>query len=283
MAGKKRGLGKGLDALFVDNAVDSDSAVTALPVAEIEPHQGQPRRAFDQQALDELAASIAEHGVLQPILVRPLAGGGYQIVAGERRWRAARLAGLGQIPAVVREMTDEQVYQAALVENLQREDLNPVEESLGYQQLVQQYHMTQEQVAQKVSKSRSAVANALRLLSLPQPVIDLLAAGKLSTGHAKALLMIKDADTLCRAAEYVVQHELTVRQTERYCKQLEAGQKPRTEKLVAPIFKEVELSLTEMLGRRVKVTTDGKKGKLEIEYFSKDDLIQLAGIFNDKV
>ena len=283
MAGKKRGLGKGLDALFVDNAVDSDSAVTALPVAEIEPHQGQPRRAFDQQALDELAASIAEHGVLQPILVRPLAGGGYQIVAGERRWRAARLAGLGQIPAVVREMTDEQVYQAALVENLQREDLNPVEESLGYQQLVQQYHMTQEQVAQKVSKSRSAVANALRLLSLPQPVIDLLAAGKLSTGHAKALLMVKDAYTLCRAAEYVVQHELTVRQTERYCKQLEAGQKPRTEKLVAPIFKEVELSLTETLGRRVKVTTDGKKGKLEIEYFSKDDLIQLAGIFNEKV
>ena len=176
MATKKRGLGKGLDALFVDNAVESESRVNTLPIAEVEPNRDQPRKEFDQEALEELAASIAEHGVLQPILVRPVSGG-YQIVAGERRWRAARLAGLVEIPAVIKEMTDQEVGQAALVENLQREDLNPVEEALGYHQLMEQFGMTQEQVAKKVSKSRPAVANAVRLLGLPEEVLAFLRAG----------------------------------------------------------------------------------------------------------
>ena len=189
MATKKRGLGKGLDALFVDNAVESESRVNTLPIAEVEPNRDQPRKEFDQEALEELAASIAEHGVLQPILVRPVSGG-YQIVAGERRWRAARLAGLVEIPAVIKEMTDQEVGQAALVENLQREDLNPVEEALGYHQLMEQFGMTQEQVAKKVAKSRPAVANAVRLLGLPEEVLAFLRAGSLTAGHAKALLSL---------------------------------------------------------------------------------------------
>ena len=250
MATKKRGLGKGLDALFVDNAVESESRINTLPIAEVEPNRDQPRKEFDQEALEELAASIAEHGVLQPILVRPVSGG-YQIVAGERRWRAARLAGLVEIPAVIKEMTDQEVGQAALVENLQREDLNPVEEALGYHQLMEQFGMTQDQVAKKVSKSRPAVANAVRLLGLPETVLAFLRAGSLTAGHAKALLSLKEEEKVVLPTE--------------------------------PIFKEVELSLTEVLGRRVRVITDGTKGKLEIEYFSKDDLMRLASVFNEKI
>ena len=203
MATKKRGLGKGLDALFVDNAVESESRVNALPIAEVEPNRDQPRKEFDQEALEELAASIAEHGVLQPILVRPVSGG-YQIVAGERRWRAARLAGLVEIPAVIKEMTDQEVGQAALVENLQREDLNPVEEALGYHQLMEQFGMTQEQVAKKVSKSRPAVANAVRLLGLPEEVLAFLRAGSLTAGHAKALLSLKEEELVLPTAQLMV-------------------------------------------------------------------------------
>lgn len=283
MATKKRGLGKGLDALFVDNAVESESRVNTLPIAEVEPNRDQPRKEFDQEALEELAASIAEHGVLQPILVRPVSGG-YQIVAGERRWRAARLAGLVEIPAVIKEMTDQEVGQAALVENLQREDLNPVEEALGYHQLMEQFGMTQEQVAKKVSKSRPAVANAVRLLGLPEEVLAFLRAGSLTAGHAKALLSLKEEELVLPAAQLMVEKRLSVREAERYCKRLNAA--PKAEKAALPpepIFKEVELSLTEVLGRRVKVTTDGTKGKLEIEYFSKDDLMRLASVFNEKI
>lgn len=283
MATKKRGLGKGLDALFVDNAVESETRVNSLPIAEIEPNRQQPRQEFDQEALAELAASIAEHGVLQPILVRPVSGG-YQIVAGERRWRAARQAGLVEMPAVVKEMTDQEVAQAALVENLQRENLNPVEEALGYRQLMEQFGMTQEQVAKKVAKSRPAVGNAVRLLGLPEEVLAFLRAGSLTAGHAKALLSLKDVALVASAAQLMVDKRLSVREAEQYCKRLNAA--PKAEKAVlppAPLFKEVELSLTEVLGRRVKVTTDGTKGKLEIEYFSKDDLVQLASIFNEKI
>lgn len=283
MATKKRGLGKGLDALFVDNAVESESRINTLSIAEVEPNRDQPRKEFDQEALEELAASIAEHGVLQPILVRPVSGG-YQIVAGERRWRAARLAGLVEIPAVIKEMTDQEVGQAALVENLQREDLNPVEEALGYHQLMEQFGMTQDQVAKKVSKSRPAVANAVRLLGLPEMVLAFLRAGSLTAGHAKALLSLKEEEWVIPAAQMMVEKHLSVREAERYCKRLNAA--PKEEKMVLPtepIFKEVELSLTEVLGRRVRVTTDGTKGKLEIEYFSKDDLMRLASVFNEKI
>ncbi|MBO1680268.1 ParB/RepB/Spo0J family partition protein [Bittarella massiliensis (ex Durand et al. 2017)] len=283
MATKKRGLGKGLDALFVDNAVESESRINTLPIAEVEPNRDQPRKEFDQEALEELAASIAEHGVLQPILVRPVSGG-YQIVAGERRWRAARLAGLVEIPAVIKEMTDQEVGQAALVENLQREDLNPVEEALGYHQLMEQFGMTQDQVAKKVSKSRPAVANAVRLLGLPETVLAFLRAGSLTAGHAKALLSLKEEEWVIPAAQMMVEKHLSVREAERYCKRLNAA--PKEEKVVLPtepIFKEVELSLTEVLGRRVRVITDGTKGKLEIEYFSKDDLMRLASVFNEKI
>ncbi|MBQ1234050.1 MAG: ParB/RepB/Spo0J family partition protein, partial [Oscillospiraceae bacterium] len=193
MAKKVRGLGKGLDDLFVDNAVNTAGGVQTLGIYEVQPNEAQPRRDFDEEALQELAESIAQHGVLQPILVRSLPGGGYRIVAGERRWRASRMAGLSEIPAVVKEMTDQEEFEAALVENLQRTDLNPIEEALGYRQLKEEYGMTQEQIAKSVSKSRPAVANAMRLLSLPEAVIDMLRENKLTAGHAKPLLSLVTA------------------------------------------------------------------------------------------
>ena len=195
MAGKRSGLGRGLDALFVDNATQDSERMT-LRISEVEPNRDQPRRAFDETALNELADSIREHGVMQPILVRPLTAGGYQIVAGERRWRAAKLAGLTEIPAVVKELTELAAMELALVENLQREDLNAVEEALGYRKLMDSFSLTQEQVAAKVGKSRPAVANALRLLQLPEKVLQLLRDGKLSAGHARALAALSDPAVL---------------------------------------------------------------------------------------
>lgn len=184
MAMKKGGLGKGLDVLFAENAIEEEGKTVSLPLSEIEPNRGQPRKQFDEEALAELAASIAQHGVLQPLLVRPIAGGSYQLVAGERRWRASRLAGLTEVPVVIREMNDQQAAELALIENLQREDLNPMEEAMGYQTLMESYGMTQEETAQAVNKSRPAVANALRLLHLPDTVRRMVSEGELSAGHA---------------------------------------------------------------------------------------------------
>lgn len=277
---KKGGLGKGVDALFFDNAVE-ENAVT-LPIDEIEPNRDQPRKTFDETALAELADSIRAHGVLQPLLVRPSADGSYRLVAGERRYRAARMAGLTEVPVTVREMTDEEESVFALIENLQREDLNAIEEAEGLKQLIDTYGLTQEQAAARVGKSRTAVTNALRLLNLPQSVAALVQDGKISMGHARALLSVADEAELSRIADLIVQRGISVRETERLCKR--AGQEKkspeRRKKSRDKFYDEVELALSETLGRTVKVFVgNGGRGTLEIEFFGTDDLKKLAQDF----
>ena len=232
MAVKKGGLGRGLESLFEDAARDVGGPVSTLPLREIEPDKDQPRKDFDEQALSELADSIARHGLLQPIAVRAAAGGAYKIIAGERRWRAARLAGLSEVPVVIKDVTDAEAMELALIENLQREDLDPVEEAMGYRQLMERCELTQEQTAQKIGKSRSAIANSLRLLNLPDDVLAFLKEGKLSTGHAKVLLGLPDAALQTKAAEAVVGQNLNVRQTEALCKK--TGKAGKTAQTPAP-------------------------------------------------
>ena len=277
---KKGRFGKGIDALFFDNAVE-ESAVT-LPIDEIEPNRDQPRKTFDETALAELADSIRAHGVLQPLLVRPSADGSYRLVAGERRYRAARMAGLTEVPVTVREMTDEEESVFALIENLQREDLNAIEEAEGLKQLIESYGLTQEQAASRVGKSRTAVTNALRLLNLPQTVSDLVKNGKISMGHARALLSVEDETELTRIADLIVQSGISVRETERLCKQAGKEKKSpeRRKKTRDKFYDEVELALSETLGRSVKVFVGkGGRGSLEIEFFGTEDLKKLAQDF----
>ena len=280
MAGKLGGLGKGLDAIFIENDTNDTNNNVFLKISEIEPNRNQPRKDFNEEALRELADSIATHGVLQPLLVRPIAGGGYQLVAGERRWRASRMAGLVEVPVVIREMTDSEMTQIALIENLQREDLNSVEEALGYKSLMETYNLTQDEVAKAVGKSRPAVANVMRLLNLPDEILEMLKEGEISAGHARALLGISDKETMIDIAKSIVPQDLTVRDVERLAKKQNAEQKPKAEKIRkkrAPIYDEVELSLNEHLSRKVKVLSEKEnKGTLEIEFYSEDDLIQLA-------
>lgn len=280
MAGKLGGLGKGLDAIFIENDTNDTNSNVFLKISEIEPNREQPRKDFNEEALRELADSIATHGVLQPLLVRPIAGGGYQLVAGERRWRASRMAGLSEVPVVIREMTDSEMTQLALIENLQREDLNSVEEALGYKSLMETYNLTQDEVARAVGKSRPAVANAMRLLNLPNEVLDMLKDGEISAGHARALLGITDEEMMIKTAKSIVPQDLTVRDVERLAKKQAAEQKPKSEKSHikrAPIYDEVELSLNEHLSRKVKVFNDKENnGTLQIEFYSEEDLIQLA-------
>lgn len=276
MAGKRSGLGRGLDALFVDNATEDSERMT-LRISEVEPNRDQPRRDFDETALNELADSIKEHGVMQPILVRPLTAGGYQIVAGERRWRAAKLAGLQEVPVVIKELTELAAMELALVENLQREDLNAVEEALGYKNLMDSFSLTQEQVAAKVGKSRPAVANALRLLQLPDRVLQLLRDGKLSAGHARALAAMQDEAAVTALAEKIVKDGLSVRETERLVKKAMKQPKQQAEPAVRDSFyDEVALSLKETLGRRITVSPKGDGGMLNIEFLNRDELQELA-------
>ena len=215
---KKGGLGKGLDALFMDNET-ADSGIVTLRLSEIEPNKDQPRKVFSEESLNELADSIKEHGVLQPLLVRPLSTGGYQLVAGERRWRASRMAGLREVPVVIRDMDEEQAMEIALIENLQREDLNAIEEASGYKMLMERYGMTQEQVAKRVGKSRPAVANALRLLNLPHKVMEMVEEGEVSPGHARALLAFEDADQIVEVAQKVKTGKYSVRDIEKMTKE----------------------------------------------------------------
>ena len=222
-AKRKSGLGRGLDSLFEDTTglVTSDAdQVQTLPLREIEPDRDQPRKVFEENALAQLAESIAQHGMLQPIAVRSNPAGGYKIIAGERRWRAARMAGLTEVPVVIREVTDQQAMELALIENLQREDLDPVEEAMGFRQLMDRCGLTQEEVAKKLAKSRSAIANSLRLLALPAPVLELLRQDALTAGHAKAILGLPGEDLQCQAASQVVAQQLNVRQTEALCRRL---------------------------------------------------------------
>ena len=245
---------------------------------EVAPNPDQPRRYFKEDELAELAASIEKHGILQPLLVRPMLDGSYQIVAGERRWRAARMAGLTEVPVVIRELSDRETAELALIENLQREDLNPMEEALGYQRLMNEYDMTQEGVATAVDKSRPAVANALRLLKLPETVTAMVAEGTLSAGHARALLSLEDEATMIAVAKQCVEQELSVRETEALVKKLKATpKKPSAKKeFTASFGTEVALALGEQMGRKVKVNAGKKGGVLQIEYFDEEDLRSLA-------
>lgn len=277
MAAKKTGLGRGLDSLFADTTGQSTAAPATLPIGEIEPDKTQPRKNFAPEALAELAASIAEHGVLQPIVVRP-AGGGYRIVAGERRWRAARQAGLTEIPAVIKDLTDRQAAEMALVENLQREDLNPVEEALGFRRLMDENGLTQEQAAQRVGKSRPAVANTLRLLNLSPKALALLEKGQLTEGHAKVLLSVDDAQQQATLAEAVARDALSVRDTERLVKGLRKSRGGSPGSLKPALPGEVELALRNTLGTPVKVVYKNGKGSLQIPFFSDEELKTYANM-----
>lgn len=281
MAAKKGGLGRGLDALFADNSIEEIASTSAvkLKIMDIEPNRDQPRKIFDEDALAELADSIAKHGVIQPLLVRPMPDGSYQLVAGERRWRASRMAGLTEVPVVIKELSDDEAMALALIENLQREDLNAVEEAQGIKALMDTLSLTQDEAAERVGKSRPAVANALRLLKLPDSVIALVSDGKLSPGHARALLGFKDEQDIIETADLIIEKELTVRDVEKLVKK--RNKEPKAEKPAArraSYYDEVELALTDFLGRKVKVgTKPGKEsGVLEIDFFDKDDLTRLA-------
>ena len=279
MAKGRGGLGRGLESLFEDAApsFESDTRIETLPLREIEPDPGQPRKTFDDETLAELSASIAEHGLLQPIAVRPRASGGYLIVAGERRWRASRMAGLTEVPVIVKDVTDEQAAALALIENLQREDLDPIEVAEGCRQLIDKYGLTQESAAKKLGKSRSAVTNSLRLLALPEDVRRMVSGGKLSFGHAKVLLGLPNEDLMRQAAAEVAAQNLNVRQTEALCKKLTKPAKPPKEKddnFTRPKRAvEVEAALKEVTGSEVHVDYKDGKGSLKIDFYS-DDMLQ---------
>ena len=281
MAKGRGGLGRGLESLFEDAApsFESDTRIETLPLREIEPDPGQPRKTFDDETLAELSASIAEHGLLQPIAVRPKPSGGYLIVAGERRWRASRMAGLTEVPVIVKDVTDEQAMELALVENLQREDLDPVEEAAGIRELMTRCDLTQEQAARKLGKSRSALANSLRLLSLPETVLELLKSGFITIGHAKVVLGLPTPELQEEAAQMIADNQLNVRQAEALCKKLA---KPANEPVAAPLPSalpvEVEESLKQALGSEVRVAYHDGKGKLTVHFYSDDQLKAFANL-----
>lgn len=273
MAKPKRGLGKGLEALFAENDT-ADINISTLAISEIEPGESQPRTDFSPEALTALSQSIKEHGVLQPIVVRPLPSGRYQIVAGERRWRASRMAGITEVPVIVRELSDMQSLEVALVENLMREDLNCIEEAMGYRTLMEKFSLTQEQISLRVGKSRSAVANALRLLTLPQEIIESLQDKKLTAGHARALLVLPEQN-MSAAARQVISKGLSVRATEALAKKMRSPQpEAKIRNMPNAVFvREMEIALRQQLSRRVRIITkDGEKGKISLEFYSLDDL-----------
>lgn len=289
---KRGGLGRGLDALYEDNSAafpdeKAEDGIKMVRVSAIEPNRGQPRKEFDSESLSELADSIREHGVLQPLLVRRMPGASldeesYQLVAGERRWRAARMAGLSEVPVVVREMSEAEVLEFALIENLQREDLNPLEEAGGYQELIDTFGLTQEEVARKVGRSRSAVANALRVLKLPQELHPYLRDGDLTAGHAKALLTVKERGKMLKLAEITIEQGLSVREVERRAARLnEASEEADLVPIIHDHFyKEMQLAMQNELGRRVRINPKygDNGGTLQINYFSKEDLQAIAQV-----
>ena len=278
MAAKQKGLGRGLGALIDDfSASGVSDSVTSLPLQKVEPNPRQPRRVFDEEELQSLADSIAEHGIVQPIAVRDEGNGYYMIIAGERRWRAARLAGLQEVPVVVLDADDRTVMELALVENLQRQDLNPMEEAEGYRVLMEEYGLTQEQTADRVGKSRSAVANALRLLALPDEVRELVENGALTAGHARAILSLPSEKLQRAAAQKILALRLSVRQAEAMCKRMGAEAKPEKPKSVLTVdyVGECEKALTKQLSRKVKIVNGKRKGRFELEFYGQDDLQRL--------
>ena len=278
----ERGLGRGLGALLGDAALQSqEGGSLSLPISQVEPSLKQPRKRFEEEALQDLADSIRANGIIQPLTVRRLSSGYYQIVAGERRWRAAKLAGLTEVPAVIMEADDRKVMELALIENLQREDLNPVEEASGYRSLMEDYGLTQEEAARRVGKSRPAVANALRLLALPDPVRQLLEEGKLSAGHARAILAVPSGEAQMKLAKKVVADGLSVRQTESLAKRLAEGAKeapaPKGDDL-SIYDRAAEKDLGARLGRKVHIVRGRRKGRIELEYYDPEDLNTLLDL-----
>lgn len=278
MRKKFGGLGKGLDTIFAENETEDSNSSVMLKISEIEPNRSQPRRDFDENSLSDLAQSISQHGLLQPLLVRPLPIGGYQIVAGERRYRACRMAGLTEVPVTIRELSDTETMELALIENLQREDLSPIEEALGYKALIDEHGFSQEEVATSVGKSRPAIANSLRILKLPDSVLEYVKQDKISAGHARALLMLDNEEDMLELAELIYKKDLSVRQAEKLAKK-----KPEVEEDTQPerkpsFYSMVELALNESLGRKIKVNKNkGKQGGvLQIEFYSDEELTELS-------
>lgn len=274
---KKGGLGKGFGAIFEENLAEGSEGAVAVKLSEIEPNRDQPRKEFDSEALSELADSIAQHGVLQPLLLRPMMDGGYRIVAGERRWRAARMAGLSEVPAVIREMTDAEEMLFALIENLQREDLSPLEEARGYQTLIDAQGFTQEEVSKTVGKSRPAVTNSLRLLNLPEDVQQMLERGEITAGHARTLLSFKTPEAMRLGAEKA-KEGVSVRELESLSKKLQ--EEPSAVKAAPPpkknqYYEEAQLAVGQCLNRKVRVAGTKKKGQLTIEFYGEEDLKNL--------
>lgn len=283
---KNRGLGKGLEAIFMENSMQEDNERTELKISEVEPNKAQARKEFNEDALAELAESISEHGVLQPILVRPMPTGGYQIVAGERRWRASRIAGKTTIPAVIKDINDKLCAQISLIENLQRENLNPVEEAYGFKELIDEYNITQKEIGNLVFKSRVYVTNVLRLLNLPKEVLNMLSNLEITSGHARALLALENPDNIINAAKLIKEKKLSVRETEALVKKLlnsknkseEPSKKSTTR---SNFYSEVELALRDVLGRKINIKNKTKNsGVIEIEFYNEEDLKNIAEYFN---
>lgn len=285
MARKFNGLGRGLDAIFLDNSIDEEeiggeNKISKIKLSMIDPKSDQPRKYFDKEALEELAASIAENGLLQPILVREYADSRYQIIAGERRFRASKLAGLSEIPAIVLDRDDRKVAEIALIENIQREDLNPVEEAMAFRALIKEYDLTQEELSEKVGKSRSAIANTMRLLDLPDEVLTMVASGDLSAGHARTLLGVKNRDDMLILADKTIELDFSVRQLEEEVKRINKPKKPELETDDEPLpvvdyFREMELRMMSHLGRKVKIDGKGRKKSITLFYEDNEDLDEL--------
>ena len=290
MAKKNSGLGRGLDAIFLDNTLTeeekkSGEGVSKIKISLVDPKRDQPRKYFDKEALEELSASIAENGLLQPILVREYGDGRYQIIAGERRFRASKLAGLNEIPAIVLEKNDKDAAQIALIENIQREDLNPLEEALAYKSLAEEYNMTQEELSTKVGKSRSAIANSVRLLDLPEEILTLVAVGELSAGHARTLLGVKDRDDMILLAQRAVEEDLSVRVLEGLVKLANKPKKPEVDEEAIPLvdyFRDLEIRVQTHLGRKVKIDGKGRKKSITLSYEDNEDLDEILALLCGK-
>ena len=283
-ASKKGGLGKGLDALIPSLHINEDDKVVEIPLAQLRANPYQPRKTFDEKGIAELSASIKEHGVISPIIVREVLKG-FEIIAGERRYRASQAAGLATIPAVVRKFTDQQVMEIALIENLQREDLNALEIAIAYQNLIESFSLTQEELSVKVGKSRSHIANFLRLLQLPEEVKQYVSRGTLSMGHARAIVGLKDANTIKEVASLTIKNEWSVRELEEYIQKIEqpakAEKKARAPK-GDPYIRQIEENLRDMFRTKVSIKNNKNKGKIELQYYSKDDLERLLELLQVK-
>lgn len=283
MAKKNSGLGRGLDAIFLDNSIDEEreqgeGKISTLKLSLIDPKSDQPRKYFDKEALEQLANSILENGLLQPILVREYGDSRYQIIAGERRFRASKLAGLSEIPAIVLDKDDRKTAEIALIENVQREDLNPIEEAMGYKALADDYGMTQEELSEKVGKSRSAIANSMRLLDLPDEILTLVASKELSAGHARTLLGVKDRDDMILLAQHVVENDISVRVLEEEVKRINKPKREEPEEEVLPVvdyFRELEIKIQSHLGRKVKIDGKGRKKSITLTYEDNEDLDEI--------